>query len=128
MSREDLFLILTRGETHRLSEPKLGPVYSHFSLTHRWMRVWMYVFARVRLLVSFFVTVCTCTWFERADVRTSVRFNLVAHLICLLPCFFFYFSAIPHILLYFLFSPIAQVNLLATGRIARFLRLWISCD
>lgn len=52
MSREDLFLILTRRDASPL-RTKLGPVYSHFCLTSLKAPVCVLVFARVRLLVSF---------------------------------------------------------------------------
>lgn len=123
MSREDLFLILTRRDASPL-RTKLGPVYSHFCLT------------------SLKAPVCVCQCL-REYVYLSHSFCIprhrvthsVAHLTCLLRCFFFSSHLPFHTFFFssfffcvFLFSPIARVNLFATGSIARFLRLWTSCD
>lgn len=123
MSREDLFLILTRRDASPL-RTKLGPVYSHFCLT------------------SLKAPVCVCVSVCESTSTCLIRFAfLVTELHIVSPTLLVFFAVFFFLLIcrsthssflrffcVFLFSPIARVNLFATGSIARFLRLWTSCD
>lgn len=92
MSREDLFLILTRRDASPL-RTKLGPVYSHFCLT------------------SLKAPVCVCVSVCESTSTCLIRFAfLVTELHIVSPTllvffavFFFFSFAVPHILLFFVF-------------------------
>lgn len=80
------------------------------------------VFARVRLLVSFVLHSSSPSYTQcRPPYLSSSLFFFL--LICRST-----HSSFLRFFCVFLFSPIARVNLFATGSIARFLRLWTSCD
>lgn len=105
MSWEDLFLILTRGETHRLSEPNWD-LFILILVSHRLMRMCVCVSvcestSTCLIRFAFLVTVCV---YELHRVSPT--------LFVFFPVFFFRF-AVPHILLFFvLFTCFISLRLL----------------